>query len=413
MSTDIFPDFDFVSDHSYAAKLISEQASPFHSRTSINQKSTFGPLFTAIQGFKSLVHKESPSFDFRADLLPKILRWASDERYHGKKIPLLHQGTAATVKLASSHIRYLLANVFLLNDQYVPYDTYGNIHLGRLFSAPLPVGVQRIICFLCYFYSSPEEDDNEITFERVILTDAPDWKKLDTRISDSVAQVHQLRMEDLEGSVFTDFANQQLSIGSLIPSATQEEILFSLAPECLPSMFLFERLQSDEVAIIRNVRRIADYQGYLSSFEVTKLINPPGPSFDVVAIDSVYLRHFQEESVIRDMNKAYLGFLESARPHKQNKNNDNDNEKRVRIITGNWGCGAFRGDQAHKFVQQICAAAAAGVELEYSTFTENNTVRKQILKLMQGKTVGEIVKKMLMFSQKEKFQDYFLDVLNE
>jgi hypothetical protein len=43
-------------------------------------------------------------------------------------------------------------------------------------------------------------------------------------------------------------------------------------------------------------------------------------------------------------------------------------DRRPRISTGNWGCGAFGGDPALKFVQQVVAAALAGVDLQFSAF---------------------------------------------
>ena len=61
------------------------------------------------------------------------------------------------------------------------------------------------------------------------------------------------------------------------------------------------------------------------------------------------------------------------------------------MILGNWGCGMFGGDPIHKFVQQICAAALAGVKLEYSTFKDEPLAAQlgEILSLIKTKSKYE------------------------
>ena len=53
---------------------------------------------------------------------------------------------------------------------------------------------------------------------RVIAIDTGDEKK-------------KLCLEELGSEAFVDFANQDLHIHCVIPSATQEEVLFSCCPE--------------------------------------------------------------------------------------------------------------------------------------------------------------------------------------
>jgi len=75
--------------------------------------------------------------------------------------------------------------------------------------------------------------------------------------------------------------------------------------------------------------------------------------------------HFKPEHIFRDLNKAYIGFLAC--------------KKEKLISTGSWGCGAFGGDMHEKFVQQICAAVLAGVQLDYSTFKRDPLDKQLIL----------------------------------
>ena len=83
---------------------------------------------------------------------------------------------------------------------------------------------------------------------------------------------------------------------------------------------------------------------------------------------------------------------------KENKENNENNEKKEMnkeelkskeeksISTGNWGCGAFRGDHELKFLQQWVAASFAGIErLDYYTFNSKKMkfVIKQLDKIKE------------------------------
>jgi len=58
----------------------------------------------------------------------------------------------------------------------------------------------------------------------------------------------------------------------------------------------------------------------------------------------------------RELNKAFCGFCRDAQ------------EQRSTVATGNWGCGAFGGDPAVKFLIQLMAASQAERPLFYFTF---------------------------------------------
>jgi len=213
-------------------------------------------------------------------------------------------------------------------------------------------------------------NDDMVTYARYVLqeNESPDWKN-ETRTLENVAKTLYLttdRMEDSKAKVFTDFANKHIHIGRLIPSHTQEEILFSCAPECFPVMLFTETLRSNEIVIIENLHRYSDYKGYLYSFEFTGFYKDPVTPFDTLVIDSVDHAHFRPAAITRDLNKAYLGFKHCS----------------GRIVTGNWGCGAFGGDTTLKFLQQLCAAEVVGAELDYSAFG-NPTLQSQLQKILK------------------------------
>ena len=98
------------------------------------------------------------------------------------------------------------------------------------------------------------------------------------------------------------------------------------------------------------------------------------------------------ENIQRDIHKAYVGFsliFYGRQKPIEPKNNDGKGNKAKKdkkikkektkeekleedknsISTGNWGCGAFRGDNELKFFEQWVSASFAGVQrLDYYTY---------------------------------------------
>jgi len=262
-----------------------------------------------------------------------------------------------------------------------------------LYVDDFPVSVNRIICLLAYFYLSHyATSEQTISFERYSIHEKPSWSDNALAINTDNVHIHTLGMEVVEADAFVDFANKRLHIHKVIPSATQEEVLFSCCPETFPGLLFCELLDDNEVIIIKGCRRFCDYTGYLKTFQFVGLFDPPKYAQDILVIDAVYYDHFTEGSVIRDMNKAYLSFKQV--------------EKGKSISTGNWGCGMFGGDPVHKFIQQICASTITGVKLEYSTFKDEPLATKlrEILSLIETKkaTVADLFEAMLAMQKNRK-----------
>ncbi|XP_014677829.1 PREDICTED: poly(ADP-ribose) glycohydrolase-like, partial [Priapulus caudatus] len=83
---------------------------------------------------------------------------------------------------------------------------------------------------------------------------------------------------------------------------------------------------------------------------------------EVVAMDALHYSQPSSQyclaSVTRELNKAYVGFHSRGAPQRH----------LPAVATGNWGCGAFRGDPHLKSLIQLMAAAQAGRDLCYFTF---------------------------------------------
>eukprot|EP01126_Amoeba_proteus_P048736 TRINITY_DN5655_c0_g1_i5.p1 TRINITY_DN5655_c0_g1~~TRINITY_DN5655_c0_g1_i5.p1 ORF type:complete len:224 (+),score=30.82 TRINITY_DN5655_c0_g1_i5:657-1328(+) len=209
-------------------------------------------------------------------------------------------------------------------------------------------------------------------------------------------------MESSNYRGFVDFANCFIHIGQIIPSMTQEEVLFSCCPECFVSMLFCEKLEDNEVVVIRGVKRFSDYVGYQFSFKWEGPFISYDCFHDILVMDaSVDMcgEQFSPATILRDLNKVYLGFKACGGS----------------ISTGHWGCGAFGGDKSLKFLQQLCAATEAKVRLDYSTYRDKEYCdsMQKALNLMEesGVTVRVAYELMLKFERNTTFRKFMLNRL--
>ena len=159
-----------------------------------------------------------------------------------------------------------------------------------------------------------------------------------------------------------DFANMDLQTGQIIPSATQEEILFSIRPEMYIAMMICQRIYENEILIISGVSQLMEYEGYSNSFQFTKIRdNILENNKTILVLDATMENHYLNKSVMQDISKFYTAC-----------NFCKEMYENPSMSTGSWGCGAFGCDKAHKFLQQIVCAKANDVKLYYSTFNKEN-----------------------------------------
>ena len=392
-------------------------------------------------------------FDFFGCVLPYIQTVALrlPELFPSGSLPLLTQYTTGTLSLSREQCACLLAHAFFgtlpalekLSAQVSADSPTGVLNFFELHVMYARVGIERIKCLLAYFHvlaqsvrergrgegggegpdsSSSSSSSNkssrplprllqgQVVFERFCDTTARDedyWQSLtDMPVTRQVAAVSAVKkVEDSDADCVVDFANHDLMIGEMIPSATQEEVLFSLRSELLVSLIFCQRMADNEVIVMRGARAYCRYTGYLDSFRFAGLEDMESQLYDdadldagagvsassaagaadaaaaaaaaaagegggcargaghasvgvpsILALDALPSfgdGQFSAPSILRDLNKALIGFT-APRARK--------------ISTGCWGCGAFGGDNLLKFLQQVMAATVAGVTLDYSTF---------------------------------------------
>jgi Poly (ADP-ribose) glycohydrolase (PARG), Macro domain fold/Poly (ADP-ribose) glycohydrolase (PARG), helical domain len=265
---------------------------------------------------------------------------------------------------------------------------YGALSCKTLFctSAANPVGPERLKCLLAYFFEcSPTQGGvpgGEISFTRLgrdpAVPNGRAWLGLSnvplreavfrygSRIEDSGAPSREAATGGASAGGLLDFANEDLHVGDIWPSATQEEILFSAYPECFVGMLFCETLRDHEAFVVSGARQFCRTEGFTDSF---RFAGPPVVAVrdqkacpHVIAIDAAVPASFQAQfapnAVVREVNKAFVGFSAISFLGVR------DGAQRS-VSSGHWGCGSFGGDRGVKFVQQLMAAALSDVQLEY------------------------------------------------
>ena len=368
--------------------------------------------FHANAGEKQIPGQKKSSFDFFFEVLPSIIKSAASipQQFPDGKIPQLVSGGGGGRIVVSRQQAHAILSCGFLGLLPKLHENFGDLDYTGLVFSSHHTSVERIICQLVYFdyvhlqFGGPAHFlgcSGALVFERVVLPSAsvPNWaecpaplisvgaardegeedatpsapvvaggeganlagtkpptgkKQQQKQPTLGVVVDDDTTIEDAPGiQSQVDFANKQLMIGTLIPSMTQEEVMFSIRPEMFLCLPFFDTLAPNEAVIAYGAKRYTDYSGYLETFQVTGVHYDNHTSYEqrfepcIVAIDAIVNRGDQFEGPLlrRDLAKAYVGYHNV--PHG------------AKISTGNWGCGAFRGDPFLKYLQQVMALAAS------------------------------------------------------
>lgn len=174
-----------------------------------------------------------------------------------------------------------------------------------------------------------------------------------------------------------DFANKKLGGGVLRTGAVQEEIRFLMCPEMLVAMLIHPRdmLENEAISIV-GAYVFSSYSGYGSTLKWQPLQARHARQNDeslrdkygrlqteTVAIDATsyesYSRYtqFEKPHLVREIHKATVGF-----------SNRFGDFSEIPVVSGWWGCGAFKGNKPLKFLIQVLAAGIANRPLDFCTF---------------------------------------------
>ncbi|KAK7253129.1 hypothetical protein RIF29_37582 [Crotalaria pallida] len=320
----------------------------------------------------------------------------------------------------------------------------------------------KIRCIIHYFQRiSHDMPKGVVSFERKVLPFEANLVHISYPNSDfwstSVIplckfEVHSsgLIEDQSSGAVEVDFANEYLGGGALRRGCVQEEIRFMVSPELIAGMLFLPSMADNEAIEIVGVERFSSYTGYASSFRFSgdyvdkKDIDTHGRrKTKIVAIDALCspgTRQYRENFILREINKAFCGFLDQSThqwDHKcengcssallnaaaltsmetsegkisnhEFRNSQNDyhrieQENNIGIATGNWGCGAFGGDPELKtIIQWLAASQALRPFMEYYTFglrALHNLDEVVDWILSQKWTVGELWNMLIEYSKR-------------
>ncbi|XP_033517496.1 poly(ADP-ribose) glycohydrolase 1-like isoform X2 [Nicotiana tomentosiformis] len=258
-------------------------------------------------------------------------------------------------------------------------------------------------------------------------------------------------------AIEVDFANMYLGGGALVRGCVQEEIRFMINPELIAGMLFLPCMADNEAVEIVGMERFSSYTGYASSFRFNgdyvdkKDMDVLGRrKTRIVAIDALCSpgkSQYRLECLLREINKAFCGFMDQFKCHQyqqflkddgllglqhdQNvkdsggrsivnllslghtstssqeteETSENqlireghshqplDNQQEIGVVTGNWGCGAFGGDpQLKAMLQWIAASQALRPFILYYTFG------LEALQMLDQWTVGELWNVLVEYS---------------
>ncbi|KAL1505737.1 hypothetical protein ABEB36_005231 [Hypothenemus hampei] len=350
----------------------------------LNKYNSRLPRFEALHHFLNEEMEDEESEIFFKLILPKIISLAlklPDLLPNG--IPLLKKNQTRSLSLSQEQISCLLANAFLCTFPWkkTVASTYPGINFISLFSSF--ARPQRRKCIseklksICNYFRRVTSNvpTGVVTFQRKMIPKSrmPRWDTLDNNLGNT--KVHISKSGTIEGNglgcLQVDFANKNIGGGVLRYGCVQEEIRFVICPELIVGRLFVEQLEKGEAVVVTGVERYNDYSGYGDTFEWAGDYQDQTPYDDyrrrkteICIIDAIRFNkpkeQFQCSLIIRELNKAYVGF------HTRETGN------LAPVATGNWGCGAFNGSKNLKTLIQLMACSASGRDLVYFTFGDEN-----------------------------------------
>ena len=208
-------------------------------------------------------------------------------------------------------------------------------------------------------------------------------------------EVHPLKagIDEQMALLRVDFANKYIGGGSLSQGCVQEEITFSICPECNVSRYICEKIADHEAILLLNAKVYSSivpgsYGWTMKRLAAVDAALTPTPNV-IVAVDAVPFQRgdpsqFQPQSIQRELVKALAGFqaLPLAVLHWAPTLAEHSSLLSG-IATGTWGCGAFNGDVELKALIQWIAASVSGRTMHYFPF-DNEKVLQILPRLAAG-----------------------------
>jgi poly(ADP-ribose) glycohydrolase len=206
-------------------------------------------------------------------------------------------GSNKEVALTQRQCLCLLCNAFFgfFRDPNMDGQRFSLLNWGRQ-----PAKMKCFIAYLTECENRIRQDENwvgtNITFIRRSVPNA--WTECFNQDC-SFTKFHRINtpIEKVPKALHADFANEYIGGGVLGGGCVQEEIRFTISPECLVSILLCERMDDNEAILIRGTEIFSWYNGYAWTFQYAGPYVDPSPIHKdgyreswVVAFDALPLR---------------------------------------------------------------------------------------------------------------------------
>lgn len=349
----------------------------------------YNPTYASTNAFRSeftTLHALAKFANFETKTLPYIIHMALQlPTLVPKSPPLLLPQRMAVVTFDQKQCVSLVANMFLCtfprrrprewrdkmrtsDEEANEYSALPDVHFASLFSYNEDSVFAKLQCICSYFEYHRVNDSvcGAVHFRRVALepTQVPNLPQLVGPILEPLILPND-KIEEIDDTWQADFANKVVGGGVLGHGCVQEEIRFCISPELFVARLIAPELASNESMLITGSMRYSKYTGYARTFRYAgpfdDVYGKDHPT-DVVVFDAIGYsspedarRQFMMEDTKREMVKVAAAFsYVSGSPKKD-------------IATGRWGCGAFNGNVAWKFLIQLIVASAVGRRLRFCT----------------------------------------------
>lgn len=371
-----------------------------------------GLNFSNLQIFFSLF-SEKQKKNFFGQILPLLGSFALRivEAFPTKtSLPRLIEGKFGSLELTKEKIACLIVHMFFctiffdegrfnhLNKKKLNgYWNFQKIFKQTKNGSKNQAKIEKLWCIYHYFERLQNLPNLKITYIRVCSPIMTEKQWLDSsKKMKKVTIKAQGSIEDyIKDTIQLDFANKYLGGGVLNNGDVQEEIRFTINPELLPSMLLFDCLNDNEAAIMVGTEQYSAYKGYARTFKYDGDFQDPALKYDewtkdvvILAIDATKYYDVSKQlllnEMLRELNKAFIGFHGNEKyPEKGNKR---------AIATGRWGCGVFKGDSQLKFLIQWLACSQCEREMYFYPFNDKNLANLDtLIASFEGQSVGWIM----------------------
>ena len=353
----------------------------------------------------------------------------ASELFTQRQVPLSLKSVESIVMLSQKQCCCLLSLAFfdVAFQNTSNKDTNGKFTL-RAWLIDQP---EKLKCILEYFntmYSRSVQNTRSwgsrkvIFFRKVTTHDTNGLERMLSNCHDPLKRVRVLtnneKIEDAKGTLQADFANEFIGGGVLRHGCVQEEIRFTISPECLVSVLICERMQINESIVIIGAERFCRYTGYGRTFKyvgkfnenVTEIDSYGALNIRIVAFDALDVQRnpsqqYSHRVLSRDMLKLYSALSPSGIV---------DNNRSNVFSTGNWGCGVFGGDPKWKFMQQWIIASFTNKTLHYYTYKDPrlhalDTIHTSLIRA--NVTVSQLYRFLLNETRNRSHSDLFRNIM--